>query len=131
MVVMGIIEGFRSDLGVECGGIVRRIGKTVQDVAVGDRVMIFHHGCFSTTFIALATQLVKIPDSLSFEEAATMPCVYTTVIQALINVGNLSKDQVSHQSNYPSQIHQTDPSRLSLCIQHAAELALPPSTYVK
>lgn len=96
MVAMGIIEGFRPDLGVECGGIVRKIGKTVHDVAIGDRVMIFHHGCFSTTFVAPASQLVKIPDSLSYEEASTMPCVYATVIHALLNVGNLSKGQVSH-----------------------------------
>jgi NADPH:quinone reductase-like Zn-dependent oxidoreductase len=36
---------------------------------------------------------VKIPPSLSFKEAATMPCVYATVIHCLLKVGGLQKDQ--------------------------------------
>lgn len=38
----------------------------------------------------------KIPDSLSFEEAATIPVVYTTAIASLMDLARLSKDQVCH-----------------------------------
>ena len=95
MVAMGLIQGYRPDLGVECGGVVHRLGKKVRNFAKGDRVMTFHHGCFSSSFATSENQVVKIPDTLSFEEAATMPCVYTTVIHSLINIGQLDKSQVS------------------------------------
>lgn len=38
----------------------------------------------------------KIPDSLSFDEAATIPVVYATAIACLTDLARLSKDQVRH-----------------------------------
>lgn len=48
-------------------------------------------GCLSTKAVVQAALVVKIPDSLGFEDAATMPIVFATVIQALTNVGNLTE----------------------------------------
>lgn len=36
----------------------------------------------------------KMPDSLSFDEAATIPLVYSTVVAGLIDSAKLSKGQV-------------------------------------
>lgn len=38
----------------------------------------------------------KIPDSLGFDEAATIPVVYATAIACLTDLARLSKDQVRH-----------------------------------
>ena len=91
LVAMGIVEGYRPGLGIECGGYVSRVGSDVKNVEPGDRVMIFGHGCFTTKFVTHADLAVPIPDDLSFEDAATIPCVYSTVIEALINIGNIQK----------------------------------------
>ena len=91
LVAMGIVEGYRPGLGIECAGFVSRVGTDVKNVAPGDRVMIFGHGCFTTKFVTHADLAVPIPDDLSFEDAATIPCVYSTVIESLINIGNIRK----------------------------------------
>ena len=46
--------------------------------------------------IALVSEerYVKMPDNLEFEDAATMPCVSTTSIHPLFDIGNLQKGQV-------------------------------------
>ncbi|KAL6872001.1 putative polyketide synthase [Trichoderma novae-zelandiae] len=91
LVAMGIVEGYQPGLGIECSGVIRRVGNVVKGLSPGDRVMTIGHGCFTTSFISDASLVVKIPDSLSFEEAATVPCVYATAIHALINLGGLTE----------------------------------------
>jgi NADPH:quinone reductase-like Zn-dependent oxidoreductase len=94
---MGIISfGSKSvPLGLELAGVVKRIGSSVRNVAVGDRVFAFASGgCFTTNAILQAPLVVKIPDDLSFEDAATMPCCFATAVQSLIDVGQIEKDQV-------------------------------------
>ena len=97
MVAMGVLTfGSKSvPLGLEVTGIVSRVGCKVNKVAVGDRVCgVAVEGCFSTHALLLESLVMKIPDSLSFEDGATMPACYTTAVQALLDVGQLSKDQV-------------------------------------
>ncbi|KAH0524470.1 hypothetical protein TsFJ059_006974 [Trichoderma semiorbis] len=89
LVAMGIVEGYKPGLGIECSGIVHKVGSNVKGLSPGDRVMTIGHGCFTTSFISEASLVVKIPDNLSFEDAATVPCVYATAIHALVNLGGL------------------------------------------
>ncbi|KAM0454086.1 hypothetical protein ACHAO4_004834 [Trichoderma viride] len=89
LVAMGIVEGYKPGLGIECSGIIRKVGSSVKGLLPGDRVMAIGHGCFTTNFISDASLVVKIPNHLGFEEAATVPCVYATAIHALVNLGGL------------------------------------------
>lgn len=91
---MGIVEGYKPGLGIECSGTIRSVGKNVTNVAPGDRVMTIGHGCFTSSFVTDASLVIKMPDNLSFEEAATVPCVYATAIHALINLGGLCEGMV-------------------------------------
>ncbi|EOD49628.1 putative polyketide synthase protein [Neofusicoccum parvum UCRNP2] len=93
LVAMGVVEGIKPGLGIECAGVVRAVGAGVRGLGVGDRVVAFDHACFSTSFAVRADLVAKMPEGLSFEDAASMPCVFTTAIHALINVGGLSKGQ--------------------------------------
>lgn len=90
---MGIVEGYKPGLGIECSGVVSRLGPGVQNLVVGDRVMTIGHGCFTTNFITEASLATRLPENMSFEEAATIPCVYATAIHALINLGGLEEGQ--------------------------------------
>jgi NADPH:quinone reductase-like Zn-dependent oxidoreductase len=91
---MGIVDGTHQGLGFEGSGTISRVGPEVQSLCVGDRVLLCDGACFSTRIVTSSKLCARIPDQLSFEEAATMPCVYSTVIHALINVGRLVEGQV-------------------------------------
>ena len=94
---MGVLS-FGSDrrpLGLELAGVVRRVGADVHNVAVGDRVCaVAPGGCFATLTAIIAPLVVKIPDNLSFTDAATMPGCFTTAVQSLLHVGQLNKGHV-------------------------------------
>lgn len=96
MVSMGVLSFGKSvPLGVELSGVVSRVGAQVTNVAAGDRVCaIAVEGCFSTQALLVDSLVHKIPDWLGFEAAATMVACYTTVFQALLDVGCLEKGQV-------------------------------------
>jgi NADPH:quinone reductase-like Zn-dependent oxidoreductase len=95
---MGVVEGRAiegNSLGCECAGVVRKLGSNVQNVKVGDRVMVFSGRSLCSRLKTLSRVCVKIPESLNFEDAATMPCVYVTAIRSLLDIGRLQKGQVS------------------------------------
>lgn len=81
--------------GSESAGYVTAVGSGVKHLKVGDRVMCL--GCaspgFATEIQTSALQCVKIPDSLSYEEAATMPVVYFTALYSLVEKANLQSGQ--------------------------------------
>ncbi|KAF9772857.1 hypothetical protein IL306_009400 [Fusarium sp. DS 682] len=89
---MGIVEG-PNGFGLEGAGIVGRIGPNVKGLKAGDRVMFISHSAFSTQVVVSENLCEKIPDDLSFEDAATMPCVFATSYYSIFNVGNLRKGQ--------------------------------------
>lgn len=97
LIAMGVVGGNEdgaSALGVECSGVVKEIGPGVVDFQVGDRIAAAATGSYSTTLIAKAHACVKMPHSLSFEEAATMPSVFGTVLYGLLELARLEAGQV-------------------------------------
>ena len=83
-----------SGLGCEASGVIERVGPDVKDLKPGDRVLTLASGAFSTILTTSASLCARIPDDMSFEQAATMPCVYCTVIHSLLELGQLDADQV-------------------------------------
>ncbi|RMZ86790.1 hypothetical protein DV736_g5985, partial [Chaetothyriales sp. CBS 134916] len=82
----------RAPLGMEVAGTVRRVGSAVTAFAVCDRVMSFTNcNGFSTQLVVPDHSVLKIPENMTFEEAATIPGCFSTVIQALLDVGRLRK----------------------------------------
>ncbi len=63
-----------SGLGFEAAGVVEAIGSGVEDVAVGDRVAYINAGvgAYASARNVAADKLVKIPDTVSDEAAATL-----------------------------------------------------------
>ncbi|KAK6826532.1 hypothetical protein RU639_005411 [Aspergillus parasiticus] len=92
MVVMGLM-GDMAQVGLEASGIVRRVGSAVHQFSSGDRIMISHLGLMCTRKVVRAERCVPIPDTISLENAATIPCVYATVVYSLITVGGLKRGQ--------------------------------------
>jgi acyl transferase domain-containing protein/NRPS condensation-like uncharacterized protein/acyl carrier protein len=76
-------------LGLEFAGTVAAIGPDVQELAIGDRVMGFGRGLLRRFAATPARGVVRMPDALSFEEAATIPTGFMTSVYALEWVARL------------------------------------------
>jgi len=71
-------------LGLEVAGTVEALGSGVSGWQVGDRVMtLVGGGGYAEFAVAYASHLMRIPESMSFEEAA---CVCESYITAFLNV---------------------------------------------
>lgn len=76
-------------LGVECSGTVARIGSAVTSLKVGDHVCAMSPGAYSTYARCPATSAAVIPETMSFEVAASIPVVYCTVYYAIVEIARL------------------------------------------
>jgi len=71
-------------LGLECAGVVTELAPEVTDWQVGDRVCaLLSGGGYASEVCVPAGQLLPIPDTLAFDEAAALPEVVCTVHDAL------------------------------------------------
>ena len=81
-------------LGLEFAGEVAEIGKNVTNFKIGDRVFgITAGGAQAEFIISDKGLLVKIPDNLSFTEAAAIPEAFITAHDAIFTLGNLKKSE--------------------------------------
>ena len=88
----GVDKGFAS-LGVECAGVVSRIGSEVDHITVGDKVMGMAWHTMASHAIMKASLMRKIPAGMSFTDAATIPVVFLTSYYALVTLGRLKKGE--------------------------------------
>ncbi len=77
--------------GLECSGIVTRVGQDVKDFSIGDEVMGFSDNSFENYTITNAGNLVHKPKDMSFEEAATVPVVFMSAYYALHKLARIQR----------------------------------------
>jgi NADPH2:quinone reductase len=83
-------------LGLEVAGTVAELGPGVAGWKVGERVMtLVGGGGYSEYAVAYASHLMRIPDSMSFEEAACVCESYITAFLNLFILGRLKDGQVA------------------------------------
>ena len=81
--------------GIEVAGVVREAALYVTNAAPGDRVLaMLNHGGFAEIAAAHEADVVKIPDAMDFETAATFPVVYLTSHLALQHRARLQRGEV-------------------------------------
>ncbi|PHJ15679.1 type i fatty acid synthase, partial [Cystoisospora suis] len=86
--VMNLYPGDPGPPGADCAGTVVAVGDRVKHLKVGDSVYGVAPGCIKT-YVTTNSQIIrKMPASMSFEEAAALPVVATTVEYVL---GDLAK----------------------------------------
>ncbi|MCK1993757.1 NADP-dependent oxidoreductase [Peribacillus muralis] len=82
-------------LGWDAAGVVDEVGEHVQDFKVGDRVFArpetTNRGTYAEYAIVDTHLLAKIPDNISFEEAACVPLAGLTAWQCLFDFGNIQQ----------------------------------------
>lgn len=64
-------------LGLECSGIVSKVGAGVHGITVGDRVACLGAGTARSFYRDLASTFQRIDDEMSFQVASALPLAYT------------------------------------------------------
>ncbi|KAI8932187.1 hypothetical protein NX059_011067 [Plenodomus lindquistii] len=90
---MGIVPENEHMIGCECAGHISRVGAGVTGFKIGDRVVAQTNGTYVNRLQCVADRVHRIPSTLSFQDAATIPLVYLTAIYALFHLGKLSEGQ--------------------------------------
>jgi len=77
-------------MGVEFSGVVEAVGSKVKDFKEGDKVFGLAYGGAYAEYITNPSRMcIHCPEELSFEQAAGIPEVWFTAIQAMYLVGSL------------------------------------------
>jgi NADPH2:quinone reductase len=85
---------FPFTMGAEVAGVIESVGPGVEQVRAGDRVLAFTiSGGYAEYSLAPAWKTFRIPDDLSFAEAAALPVVYQTSYFALDHRARLQKGE--------------------------------------
>ncbi|MEM7189795.1 MAG: SDR family NAD(P)-dependent oxidoreductase, partial [Pseudomonadota bacterium] len=75
-------------LGMECAGVVVRAGQG-SGFSEGERVAAFASGAFASHVTTPATTVMRIPEHLTFEAAASLPVVFATAHYALAELARV------------------------------------------
>jgi polyketide synthase 12 len=89
--VAGGLVGAR--LGLECSGIVSRVGKNITHVKPGDEVIAIAPESLAGKAKTQSHCVVKKPAHITHEEGATITIVYLTAYYCMFNVGQMEKGE--------------------------------------
>ena len=79
--------------GVECAGIVTKLGKRTDQLKVGDRVCAIAPSSFASRVIATQNLVSIMPDTMTFEVGASIPSVFTTSYYCIYHAAHLQKNE--------------------------------------
>ncbi|MGW0595135.1 SDR family NAD(P)-dependent oxidoreductase, partial [Streptosporangium sp. NPDC002607] len=80
-------------MGSEAAGVVLEVGPEVDDLRPGDWAAGLTEGAFGPVVVTGAGGLTKIPDGVSFEQAATIPVVFLTAYYGLMDLAGLREGE--------------------------------------
>jgi acyl transferase domain-containing protein/NADPH:quinone reductase-like Zn-dependent oxidoreductase/acyl carrier protein/short-subunit dehydrogenase len=85
-----LLEGFSGpSLGLECAGVVSAVGEGVDDLRPGDRVAAVAPAALATHVVTRRNGVMRMPASIPFAAAATMPVAFMTAVYALGHLARL------------------------------------------
>ena len=79
--------------GVECAGIVTKLGRSTHHLKAGDRVCAIAPSSFANRVRASQNLVSIIPDTMTFETAASIPSVFTASYYCLHLAAHLKKNE--------------------------------------
>jgi len=93
-------------MGLACAGEIAEVGAGVEGWSVGDRVLVdprnrvegglmgeTMHGGLAELCRVRAHQLIRIPDHVSYVDAAALPCAYGSALRMMYTIGGVSKGE--------------------------------------
>lgn len=93
MVAMGQLKS--NTMGYDCAGVITRVGPAAaaEGYVVGDRVSVLLRGHYASRCRIHWTSAVKIPKSMTFETAASLPTQYVAAYVSLYDTARLQKGE--------------------------------------
>ncbi|CAN9190585.1 unnamed protein product [Alternaria alternata] len=82
-----------NEFGTDCAGTVRRVGPKCTQLCPGDRVSTSMFGCMRTYVYCDEGDAIKVPDTLSLEEACGVINPVMTAWHSLVDVARLQKGE--------------------------------------
>src|ERR1700728_4441997 len=90
----GSVGGVGARIGLECSGEVEAVGREVEDIKAGDRVMASAPGGFAEYVVTDAGRAHRIPgNNMSYEQAACFPVALQTMHNAVVTAGRLKQGE--------------------------------------
>lgn len=83
-------QGSFKRLGSECAGIVTRVGQDC-DFKPGERVCVANLDAYKSFSRSCSQNVARIPDGLSYVEAAALPTTFITAYYSLHDIGRIKK----------------------------------------
>jgi alcohol dehydrogenase len=93
-------------LGLDCAGDIAEVGPDVEGWSAGDRVLIDPrnrvegglmgetiHGGLAELCRVRAHQLIRIPEQVSYVDAAALPCAYGSALRMMYTIGGVAKGE--------------------------------------
>ncbi len=77
---------FPAILGNEASGVIAEVGCDIKHLNVGQRVIVFGKPSYASQVLAKANNIIPIPNSVDFDEAAALPIIYLTAYHMLHTV---------------------------------------------
>ncbi|KAN0031558.1 hypothetical protein ACTFIV_005423 [Dictyostelium citrinum] len=84
---------YNPPLGLECSGIISRIGSKVTKFKLNDQVAGLVPHSFSSFIVVKQSNIVHKPNNISFVEAASIPMVYMSAYYSLYHLGRLENNE--------------------------------------
>ena len=88
----GLTKPKNQRLGADVAGVVEAVNPSVTQLKPGDAVYGSCHGAFAEYVCTSETKLVKKPDAVLFEHAASVPIAALTALQGLRDKGKLAPE---------------------------------------
>ncbi|RYP85007.1 hypothetical protein DL769_001050 [Monosporascus sp. CRB-8-3] len=88
---LGIVPENEHLLGLEGAGVITQVGSKVNIYRAGDRVLVHGKGSFANRNRVPHENVFLLPETLSFEEAATMSIAYFTAIFCLMEIAQVRR----------------------------------------
>ena len=79
--------------GVECAGVITKLGRASHHLKVGDRVCALAPFCFANRTRTHHNLVATIPDGMSFEAAASIPSAFTAAYYSIHHAARLQKNE--------------------------------------
>ena len=87
-------QGESEIIGLECSGVVTKLGKSVKNYSLGDQVCAILGGGGYAEFVNVnEKQVMPIPKNINLKEAGCLPETTLTVFENIFNVSNFQRDE--------------------------------------
>jgi NADPH:quinone reductase-like Zn-dependent oxidoreductase/SAM-dependent methyltransferase/acyl carrier protein len=90
LMALGRYPGASSVFGNECVGRIVALGAGVRQFQSGQRAIVMGPGSFASHMTLAAHDVIPVPDSLSDEEAASIPSAFLTAYYALCHLARMA-----------------------------------------